>query len=298
MDFTDITLKDKPLFDKYLRMHDFQISELTFTNLFAWRYYYRFKYAEVDGLLCIIAMPEKSEPYAFIPIGELTRDAFEEVFQKITMYFKDKGWRPVFRKISESELVYFRDHVNSPEDIIYDRDNSDYIYSTADLINLKGKKYDGKRNHINKFKHRNEFGYVPLDCSLVSECSRIMSDWCKSKNCDCKEGDYCERYANLEILNNFKYLECKGALINVNGRFEAFSVGELMNSDTAVIHIEKADTRIEGLYPYINQQFCEKEWYNSLFVNREQDLGIEGMRKAKLSYNPIRMVDKYTVYTK
>lgn len=298
MEFSDITLKDKALFDKYLKVHNPQVSELTFTNLFAWRYFYRFKYSEINGLLCIIAIPCKGEPYALIPLGELSQDIFDTTYNTIQEYFKVKGWRPLFRKVSKSELVYFKKYINSEEDIIYDLDNSDYLYSTNDLISLKGKKYDGKRNHLNKFKKNNEYSYVPLDCSLIGECSRIMEEWCKSKNCDCQEGDYCERYANLEILNNYKYLGCKGALINVNGRFEAFSVGEMMNATTAVIHIEKADTKIEGLYPFINQQFCEREWHDSQFVNREQDLGIEGMRKAKLSYNPVAMIEKYTVYTK
>lgn len=297
MEFTEITLNDKPLFDKYLKLHNIQVSELTFTNLFAWRYFYRFKYSEINGLLCIIATPCKSESYALIPIGQLNEELFDETYAKLKEYFMKKGWRPVFRKISDSELVYFKSHIKSQDDIIYDRDNSDYVYNTSDLISLKGKKYDGKRNHLNKFKKNNEYSYVPLDCSLISECSRIMEEWCKSKNCNCQEGDYCERYANLEILNNFKYLGCKGALISVNGRFEAFSVGEFMNPSTAVIHIEKADTRIEGLYPFINQQFCEREWNESIYINREQDLGIEGMRKAKMSYNPVMMVDKYTVYT-
>jgi len=131
---------------------------------------------------------------------------------------------------------------------------------------------------------------------LIDECSRIMTEWCRAKNCNCQDGDYCERYANMELLRNFRVLGCKGALIKVDGSFKAFTAGEMLNSDTAVIHIEKADTKIEGLYTLINQQFCEKEWKDAVYINREQDLGLEGMRKAKLSYNPVRMVDKYTVY--
>lgn len=296
MEFTEIKLHDKALFNSYLCNHNLQVSELTFTNLYAWRYFYKFRYTELNGYLCVVASPKTSEPYAFIPIGVYDEASFDNTVHAIIDYFKERNWRPAFRKVSESELKYFNKHVKATEDIVYDRDNSDYIYMTTDLINLKGKKYDGKRNHLNKFKRNNEFSYVPLDCSLIAECSRIMEEWCKSKNCDCQEGDYCERFANLEILTNYKTLDCKGALIKVNGRFEAFSVGEMMNKDTAVIHIEKADTRIEGLYPFINQQFCENAWHDSTYVNREQDLGIEGMRKAKMSYNPVWMIDKYTVY--
>ena len=297
MIFTEITLKDKQLFDRHLKLHNPQVSELTFTNLFAWRNFYRFKSAEINGLLCIIARPCGSEPYALMPIGSLDSEVFEDTYKELRDYFRQMGWKPVFKKIAHDELVYFKTHVNSDEDMVYDRDNSDYLYSTMDLIHLKGKKYDGKRNHINKFKSKYDFSYVPLECSLIDECSRIMEEWCREKNCNCQEGDYCERQANMELLKNFRYLECKGALLYVNGRYEAFTAGEMLNGDTAVIHIEKANTAIPGLYTVINQQFLEKEWKDAAYVNREQDLGLEGMRKAKLSYNPLKMVDKYTVYT-
>ena len=242
-------------------------------------------------------MPPGQQPYALMPAGELCSRGTDEVIGRLSDYFKKHDWKPVFKKIYKEHLDYFRKYVKSDDDIIYDRDNSDYLYLAADLIGLKGKKYDGKRNHINKFRNNYHFEYVPLDISFVEECSRIMEDWCREKNCNCQEGQYCERQANMELLNSYSYLECKGALISVNGRFEAFSIGEMLNRDTAVIHIEKANTAIQGLYPALNQMFLEREWNHALYVNREQDLGLEGMRKAKLSYNPVKLIDKYTVYT-
>lgn len=297
MDFSDITLKDKQLFDRYLKLYNPQESEFTFTNIYAWRKYYRFRYTILNDLLCIIATPSGLEPYALSPVGELESQRMDKSIRSLTDYFKENGFRPTFRKVEEGHLDYFKNHVKSSEDIVYDRDNSDYVYSTSDLIYLKGKKFDGKRNHINKFKSKNQFEYTPLDETLIDECNRIMEDWCREKNCSCQEGQYCERQANLELLKSYSYLGCKGALISVNGRYEAFTVGEMLNTDTAVIHIEKANTSIQGLYPFINQQFVEREWSGTLYINREQDLGLEGMRKAKLSYNPVRMIDKYTVYT-
>jgi hypothetical protein len=123
-----------------------------------------------------------------------------------------------------------------------------------------------------------------------------MQEWCEEKDCDCQEGEYCEREANLELLKNFKTLGCKGALIKVDGAFEAFTVGEMLNKDTAVIHIEKAKDSIDGLYTLINQQFAQREWSQTTYINREQDLGLEGMRRSKLSYHPVRLIEKYTVY--
>lgn len=296
MDFGEITLHNKTEFDELINKHNPQISELTFTNLFAWRHFYKFRYTIVAGLLCIISVPCRGEPFAMMPVGDINEERFAEAFSSIREYFLQKGWKPQFRKITNDELAYFKNRNVSEESFVYDRDNSDYLYNTVDLISLRGKKYDGKRNHINKFKRQHTFEYVPLECSLLDECSRIMVEWCKDRNCTCQNGDYCERHANLELLHNFKTLGCKGALIKVDGVFEAFTAGEMLNLDTAVIHIEKAKNTVDGLYTIINQQFAEKEWSGSTYINREQDMGKEGMRKAKLSYQPLRLIDKYTVY--
>jgi hypothetical protein len=296
MDFSEITLDSKAQFDHYIRQHQPLASELTFTNFFAWRYFYKFRYTIIADLLCVIAVPCKSEPFAMMPIGNIREDNFTLAFAALKEYFAERGWKLRFKKIAKEELGFFKGVVASEDSIVYDRDNCDYVYNTVDLVGLKGKKYDGKRNHINKFKKQHTYEYVPLDCSLLDECSRIMLEWCREKNCGCQEGDYCERQANLELLHNFGTLGCKGALIKMDGTFEAFTAGEMLNEDTAVIHIEKAKASVNGLYTIINQQFAEREWSSSTFINREQDLGKEGMRKAKLSYQPIRLIDKYTLY--
>jgi hypothetical protein len=104
-----------------------------------------------------------------------------------------------------------------------------------------------------------------------------------------------EDYAVRRALTNFNELDYMGGAIMVNGRMEAFSLGELLNPDTAVIHIEKANPDIPGLYTAINQLFAENGWPDTEFINREQDLGIDGLRKAKESYYPHHMVNKYTI---
>jgi len=230
-----------------------------------------------------------------MPIGAVNEENFAKAYDELKSYFEARGWRFCFSRIAKEELKYFESRVSSEQLIIYDRDNSDYLYNTSDLITLKGKKYDGKRNHINKFGRLHSFEYVPLECRYLDECTRIMEEWCRDKDCKCQEGDYCERYANIELLRNFRSLGCKGALIKMDGEFAAFTVGEQLNSDTAVIHIEKA-IQADGLYTVINQQFVMNEWSDTTYINREQDLGLEGMRKAKLSYHPCRMIDKYLVY--
>lgn len=296
MDFLEITLDSKAEFDKYLMKHNIQISELTFTNFFAWRYFYKFRYAIIADLLCVISIPCKGESFAMMPIGDVNEERFAVAFSELKKYFIQRGQRLVFKKITQEELSFFKGRVTSEDSIVLDRDNSDYLYNTTDLIGLRGKKYDGKRNHINKFNKNHTYEYVSLDCSLIEECNRIMEEWCREKNCNCQVGDYCERQANMELLQNYKVLGCRGALIKADGVFEAFTAGEMLNEDTAVIHIEKTNSSVDGLYTLINQQFAQREWGETTYINREQDLGKEGLRRAKLSYHPVRLIEKYSVY--
>ncbi len=295
MEFNEITIESKSLFDRYMRMYNPQASELTFTNLFMWRNFYKTRYAEVNGFLCIVSAPDDGEPFAFMPIGQREGEGFVETVKALQSYFERRCWVLKFKRVVESELECFKDLTAKGEDVDFEMDNSDYVYMTSELTGLKGKKYDGKRNHINKFKKLYEYEYVVLEEKYIDECMRIMEEWCLEKKCAHGNNGYCEKLANIELLANYASLECKGAIVKVNGRFEGFTAGEMLNGDTAVIHIEKAKSSINGLYTFINQQFCEHEWQEAEYVNREQDLGEEGIRRAKLSYHPVKMVKKYSI---
>jgi uncharacterized protein len=298
MDFFELTIKDKQLFDSYLKVHNPVISELTFTNLYMWRKLYNFKYTVLNGLLCIITDSGNEPPYALIPIGISDEDSFDKTVLSIKDYFNSKGWQTLFRKISTEELKLFKNKTGYSEDIEFDRNNSDYIYYTRDLITLGGKRFDGKRNHIKRFKREYSYEYIALTGELIDECHRIMTEWCAERKCRDHKNLFCEKIAVTELLNNYGKFPCKGALIKVDGRFEAFTIGERLNEDTAVIHVEKANSAKYGLYTFINQQFCENEWSDMEYINREQDMGVDGLRKSKLSYNPLRLVEKYTVRLK
>lgn len=299
LELREINIDDKQLFDKYIKAHGPQISELNFTNIFMWRNSYKFRFGVVGELLCLISVPDNAEPFAFVPIGEYTEKGIIQAFEQIKEYFRSKGWRLGFKKVTEDEVGILKKFIgDEAADITFDRDSSDYVYLTGDLISLTGKKYHGKKNHINSFKKQYEYEYVRLSEDLLDECIRINEEWCERRSCELHKGLYCEKLANNEVLRNFNTLSYEGALIKVNGRFEAYTVGELLNENTAVIHIEKANDDIRGLYTFINQQFCENNWKNVMYINREQDLGLEGLRKAKLSYKPVRLVNKYSIVCK
>ena len=175
------------------------------------------------------------------------------------------------------------------------RDHFDYVYRTDDLINLAGGKYHAQRNHINSLARSYRCRYEPLGEEHLSACLYLCARWCQVKRCECDLSLLGEWEAITAALANFQALSLQGGVILVNDRVEAFSCGELLNKATAVIHLEKADPELRGLYAVINQQFCRQAWAGVNFVNREQDLGEPGLRTAKMSYHPHHLVEKFRI---
>ena len=172
---------------------------------------------------------------------------------------------------------------------------SDYIYTSEKLINLKGKKLQSKRNHINRFKHENSWKYKTLtgNPQLVKECKSMLDKWMEI-NSDEKDPSLAyDDFATKIMLENFEYLGLKGGLICVDNEIAAFSIGEVLTEDTVVVHVEKAFTSIHGAYTIMNQQFVLNEAAEYKYINREEDMGVENLRKAKLSYQPDILLEKY-----
>ncbi|MDL0218599.1 phosphatidylglycerol lysyltransferase domain-containing protein, partial [Clostridioides difficile] len=184
---------------------------------------------------------------------------------------------------------------------IEERDLFDYIYDAESLRTLAGKKNQKKRNHINYFlkEYAGRYEAKLLDKENFDECLVLMKEWesNKEENNEFDESMDDELIGIKKIFNHYDILKDKVKVfgVYVDGKLEAFSIGELLNPNMALIHIEKANPDIRGLYPFINQQFLVSEFKDVEFVNREEDLGIEGLRKAKLSYHPCRFVEKYSV---
>jgi len=292
---SEINLDHKIIFDSYFKIADLKVSELNFTNFFMWRNYYKNRYGIVNDFLCIISMLDENQPFCFFPIGDYSRtNELKSTLSVLKEYFIEMGWQFSMRRVSADQLAVLKD-LGLCYESVEDRDNFDYLYLVKSLSTLAGKKLDGKRNHINKFKKLHTFEYEEINQDNISACKDILENWCIQRDYTTQSSLIAERIANLELLDNYMSLNLKGAIIKVDGVPEAFTVGEQLNSDTAVIHIEKANANIQGLYPLINQQFVANQWSDLVYVNREQDLGLEGLRKAKLSYNPVGFVEKYIV---
>ena len=174
-----------------------------------------------------------------------------------------------------------------------DRDYADYLYLRTDLAMLAGKKYQSKRNHVNKFKRTYNYEYTSITSDRIQECLELEAEWCKANNCDQHEGTGNERRALVYALHNFEALGLTGGILHVDGKIAAFTFGMPINQNTFGVHVEKADTGIDGAYAMINYEFANHIPEQYVYLNREEDLGIEGLRKAKLSYQPAIILEKY-----
>lgn len=288
--FKKIELTDKPIFDKYFHKLNYAGSECTFTNLFIWRDCYGIKWYEEDESLFINV--RRKDVSFFLPPFTNNYTHMLDLLKKIQIYNKGSfAMHGIYEDI--------REHLEEvlPNKIVFneDRDNFDYIYDREKLAVLSGRKYHSKKNHVNAFKKLYpEHEYQEFTEDLIPEVKTFLKEWCLTKNIDEDESLRCEMCAISEALSNMHSLDFRGAIVRVNGKVEAFTMGEKINNDTAVIHVEKANSTIRGLYPFINQEFCKNAWHDVEFINREEDMGLDNLKKAKESYYPVYLLKKYS----
>lgn len=301
MQWKEIQLSDQEIFRKAFRNIGSQASEMSFANMFMWRKNYNITFGVIENMLCMISNSRLQKPFAFIPIplGEFEPKALQKAVCEMKEYFDGKGWRFHLGRVEESKVPLLQQYLGMKFELVKNEANSDYLYETESLMTLTGKKLSAKRNHINKFlREYGAFEYVEFSSDLADECKRIFDEWCRlNEACDCKNPEECEKWACAQLLDNWDAIPgLRGALIKVNGKFEAFTIGELLNDNTAVVHIEKGNTNIHGIYPVINREFVANVFAGTQFINREEDMGKEGLRKAKSSYYPCGFVHKFDIY--
>ncbi len=288
--FKDITLEDKPIIDSYFSAKHYENSEYTFTNLFMWAPHYYFKYAIINDHLCILGSYRNLYPFAFNPWSKEEPD-YESTIPILAEMMARSGYSLVLKYISEDIKNEIEKAMPGRFVFREDRNNFDYIYRTRDLIRLQGNRYHQKRNHINKFMSSYEYQYEEISDRNIEDCIRLEVEWHAQRGSSVNLPE--EHDAIKLVLMNFKSLDLKGAALRVDGKIQAFTVGGLLNPNMAVIHIEKANIEYNGIYAMINQQFAANAWSNVEYINREEDMGIPGLRKSKLSYHPCKMVKKY-----
>lgn len=292
--FNPLTFDDKHIFDRYLNEYKFSTSEYAFANLLIWRKGCNIKYTIYNGTLIIKKRDFKGNYHFMQPIG-YKKENLKDLIEKLKEYKLENKMNYLFKDVEKSFLndikKLYGDEVLIEEDI----DNFDYIYDREKLATLSGKKLHGKKNHYNYFIKT--YGYMVKDLSepfVKEDCIKAAENWHQEKHSGDEYLTY-ELEGIKELINHMDELNQKGIAVYVDGVISAFTIGECVNEDMAIIYIEKGRSDIRGIYSFINKAFVEEYLSNVKYINREQDLGIEGLRKAKKSYNPLKLEEKYSV---
>jgi hypothetical protein len=282
-DIRPLTLEDRSLVSKYLHRHPPEISEHTFTNLFVWQPSRPVLLAEIgSSLVFLVKAAREKEKYILFgpPLGTISiPDVFSSFRQEIIGAVR----------IPDTAAA------NLPVPgfgVTPDRDNADYVYRVVKLAELSGRRYAKKRNHIKKCLSSHSCEYVPITSKLIAECEDMQENWCTTRDCGRNPGLCNEANAIAEIFAHFNEFELLGGAVRVDGTIQAYAIAEELHPGTAVWHFEKAMADIPGLGQLINHWFSKYGLSDFDYVNREQDLGIPGIRQAKESYYPHHMVPK------
>jgi len=290
--FKPLELKDRDEIHPRLWTYQPEISELTFANFYIWRDYYDLKWTIADD--CLVFLAEREDDYfAFPPVGSDSR--VELVEQLLTWMREEKGIENTEIRRADQRLV---DELAESDlfDIEPTRDHFDYVYRSQDLGTLEGDAYRRKRNQVSQFDYYYEYRYEPISDSLLEQCLRLAEVWCEQRQCE-DDISLSHEFSGIEdTLNHFHELEISGGALIIDDRVRAFALGERLSEDTAVVHIEKANPDYRNIYPAMTSSYSKERWMHEVtFINREQDLGISGLRRAKKSYNPDHLVKKYTI---
>lgn len=282
MNWKKLTIESRNELQNFLK-EKFETSDMNFTNLFLWSFSENIQYA-IEGDIVYIKGVYEGDEYYFLPVSK--NGSKDEVISAVKR-IKEYGGKIVF--IPES----YEDFLKEKFILVEERDSFDYIYLQEDLAELKGRKFSSKKNKINKFKKMYNFTYEKISKENIEDIRAFQRRWTENR----KEDTIIisETLGIEELLNNYERLELRGGVIKVDEKIVAYAIGEKLTENMGVIHIEKGILDYQGSYQMINMYVAKEEFSDVEFINREDDFGSVGLREAKLSYQPIKFLKKYSV---
>ncbi|MDR1658673.1 MAG: phosphatidylglycerol lysyltransferase domain-containing protein [Deltaproteobacteria bacterium] len=292
MTFKTLTLDDRSVFREQELRRPLVTSDANFSNMFIWQGFYHFSWTRFHDCLCVISNPENGTPFALPPLGQGDQLAAAE-------FLAEQMTEPKLSRVPE-DLAKIIAEAHPDWTIQDDIDNFDYVYSAEKLINLSGRRMHQKKNHYNNFIQNNHFELLEVTEGLHDQLAEVEAKWLVSKTEKIGADSHLqmEKEAVHLLLENFRTLEVCGLAIKINDRIEAFTLGESLNEETALIHVEKGNPEIRGIYVALCSFFCKNNFSDKIYINREQDLGLPGLRKSKESLKPAYMAKKFNVFPK
>lgn len=293
LEFRDITLEDKQRVESCTKSVNYHLCEHCFTDLFIWRGHYETKICFYKEFLLVkMKTTDDKKTMYLAPVGN---GDLADAIRMLEQDAKDNNIE--FAMCSIAEDMKPQIEALFPDRYEYNTDESgwDYIYLSEKLQTLSGKKLQSKRNLVNRFlaNYEGRWSYEDISPANTHDAFNFHIKWCEQNGCMRDNSFWGETCAIGAGLNHFEALNLKGGILRLDGEVIAFTFGSQATDDMFVVQIEKADSNIAGAYQMINQQFVKKNCTHVKYVNREEDLGLEGLRKAKKSYYPEMMGVKY-----
>lgn len=281
--------------DDYLQRLDdcpVKTSDYSFINLWGWADEYGLFWAWTDNLVWI----KQTRPHTLYwpPVGNWMKIDWHEIF------FKDDREQWQFVRAPELLLEVWKDGLGDRVVFQEQRDQWDYLYDAQDLMELKGNRFHKKKNLLNQFKKKYEYQYIDFGKEMTDLVLAMQSEWCQWRDCELNDALASENRVIEKVLNTWnQFRHISGGAILVKENIISYTLAEMISDDTLLIHFEKGNPSFQGAYQAVNQMFVARAFQeagkNIKLVNRMQDLGDEGLRKAKLSYNPVHFHRKYKV---
>ena len=297
-----ITIEERPVLEEYLGGFDYGTSGLSFTSLYMWRNINNFSWQIIGDYLCVAGLShletDTEEPFLFPPLtntGTYDSKALNETIKEAKKIFEKKGYKFSIRLMPVHMMDILEEACPGEMEFFDDRPNYDYLYRKQDLIELKGREYHSKKNHLNYFLNHYKYQYVPLTSAMAGPAMQFIREFNERKHLPEHEMELLrmEERAMVDVFNNLEAVGYLASAIIIDDKIEALSIGGALNKNTITVHVEKANIDYHGLYQLINNEFCRHTAENVEFINREEDMGIPGLRKAKLSYKPVRLVESH-----
>lgn len=288
--FKDIELADREVILSYTLPSGRRSCDLSFANLMSWRGLFASQWTLWGGFLLLKWRLGRQSAYT-LPVGQ---GDLRAVLSQLKDDARHEGMTLRLTGICEEMVDEVERAMPGRLTFRAERDYADYVYLRQDLATLSGRRLQAKRNHVHQFiRACPDWRYEPITPDHIGECLQLEAAWYEANPTLWHEGADEERQAVTFALRHFSELGLTGGLLRTGGRIVAFTFGMPISTDTFGVHAEKADAGVEGAYAMINHEFAQRIPQQYIYVNREEDMGLEGLRKAKLSYHPAMLLSKY-----
>lgn len=283
-DFRPLELGDKPFLDSSFIQLQPRISEFTFANLYLFRKAHSYRLCLVGDSPVVLGTGYGGEEYFLPPLGGDIREALGVLLgEGRLLYGADESFVERYLRFREKT------------EITEDRDSFDYVYLRRELAELPGNRFHKKKNRVSYFTGRHRHAVEPYSEKHLRGSLKLLDEWRRVRAGIESASLLVEADASEEGLRLAGLLGLKGLVVLVEGEVKAFVLGEKLNETTAICQFEKADPFLEGLYQFVDSEFCRLCFTECEYVNREQDLGEPNLRRSKLSYHPVELVKKFRV---